>query len=207
MQETSSLIPGLGRSPGEEIGYPLSYSQISLVAQMVKNLPAMQETWVRLLGLEEPLEEGMQSTPVFLPGEFHGQRNMAGYSPWGCKESDMTKQLSTTQCSKDRQKKTYRFEEENKSTCKVIKKKKTSDFRRLMKTKNQEVVWVGNNPQDFWVDITWFIYPWWESLPFWHDYHIHKCHDLFSDISISKVRDNVVFAGQARHTGNVQGVV
>ena len=135
MQETSSLIPGLGRSPGEEIGYPLSYSQISLVAQMVKNLPAMQETWVRLLGLEEPLEESMQSTPVFLPGEFHGQRNMAGYSPWGCKESDMTKQLSTTQCSKDRQKKNYRFEEENKSTCKVIKKK---NFRLQKTHENQK---------------------------------------------------------------------
>jgi len=40
------LIPGSGRSPGEGIGYPLQYSWASLVAQMVKNLPAMQETWV-----------------------------------------------------------------------------------------------------------------------------------------------------------------
>ena len=39
-------IPGLGRSPGEEIGYPLQYSWASLVAQMVKNLPSMWETWV-----------------------------------------------------------------------------------------------------------------------------------------------------------------
>ena len=39
-------IPGLGRSPGEGIGYPLQYSWVSLVAQMVKNPPAMQETWV-----------------------------------------------------------------------------------------------------------------------------------------------------------------
>ena len=39
-------IPRLGRSPGEEIGYPLQYSWASLVAQLVKNLPAMQETWV-----------------------------------------------------------------------------------------------------------------------------------------------------------------
>ena len=39
-------IPGLGRSPGEEIGYPLQYSWVSLVAQLVKNLPAKQETWV-----------------------------------------------------------------------------------------------------------------------------------------------------------------
>ena len=41
-----SLIPGLGRSPGEGIGYPLQYSWASLVAQLVKNPPAMQETWV-----------------------------------------------------------------------------------------------------------------------------------------------------------------
>ena len=40
------LIPGLGRSPGEGIGYPLQYSWASLVAQLVKNLPAMWETWV-----------------------------------------------------------------------------------------------------------------------------------------------------------------
>ena len=48
-----------GRSPGESIGYPLQYSWASLVAQMVKNLPAMREIWVRLLGREDPLEEGM----------------------------------------------------------------------------------------------------------------------------------------------------
>ena len=51
-------IPGLGRSPGEEIGYPLQYSWASLVAQLVKDLPAMQKTWVRSLGWEEPLEKG-----------------------------------------------------------------------------------------------------------------------------------------------------
>ena len=44
------LIPGLGRSSGEGIGYPLQYSWASLVAQQVKNLPAMWETWVRYLG-------------------------------------------------------------------------------------------------------------------------------------------------------------
>ena len=52
------LIPGSGRCPGEGIGYPLQYSWISLVAQLVKNLPAMQETWVRSLGWEDPLEKG-----------------------------------------------------------------------------------------------------------------------------------------------------
>ena len=48
------LIPGLGRSPGEEIGYPFQYSWASLVAQMVKNPPAMPETWVRSLGWDDP---------------------------------------------------------------------------------------------------------------------------------------------------------
>jgi len=57
----------------------------SLVAQLVKNSPAMQETWVRSLGWEDPLEKERQPSPVFGPGEFHGL-----YSPWGCKESDMT---------------------------------------------------------------------------------------------------------------------
>ena len=52
------LIPELGRSPGEGIGYPLQYSWASLVAQLVKNLPAMWETWVRSLGWEDPLEKG-----------------------------------------------------------------------------------------------------------------------------------------------------
>ena len=51
-------IPGSGRSAGEEIGYPFQYSWTSLVAQLVKNLPAMQETWVRSLGWEDPLEKG-----------------------------------------------------------------------------------------------------------------------------------------------------
>ena len=54
-----SLIPGLGRSPREGIGYPLQYSWTSLVAQLVKNPPAMQETWVQSLDWEDPLEEGM----------------------------------------------------------------------------------------------------------------------------------------------------
>ena len=51
-------IPGSGRSTGEDIGYPFQSSWASLVAQLVKNLPAMQETWVRSLGWEDPLEKG-----------------------------------------------------------------------------------------------------------------------------------------------------
>ena len=51
-------IAELGRCPGEGIGYPLQYSWASLWAQLVKNLPAMQETWVQSLGWEDPLEKG-----------------------------------------------------------------------------------------------------------------------------------------------------
>ena len=53
-----SSIPGSGRSTGEGIGYPLQYSWASLVAQLVKNLPALWKTWVRSLGWEHPLEKG-----------------------------------------------------------------------------------------------------------------------------------------------------
>ena len=56
----------------------------------------MQETRVPSLGQEDPLEKGMPTTPVFLPGEFHGQRSLAGFSPRGCKESDMNEQLTQT---------------------------------------------------------------------------------------------------------------
>ena len=59
------------------------------MAQLVKNLPAMPETWVRPLSWEDPLEKGKATTPVFWPGEFHGL-----YSPLGRKESDMTERLS-----------------------------------------------------------------------------------------------------------------
>jgi len=61
---------------------------------MVKNLPAVWETqfspWVGKI----PWRKAWQLTPVFLPGEFHGQRSLVSYSPWGCKESDTTEQLS-----------------------------------------------------------------------------------------------------------------
>ena len=88
MQETMVWL-GLGRSTGERIGYPLQYSWASLVAQLVKNPPAMQETWVwswvgKILWRRERLP-----TPAFWPWKFHGL-----YSPWGCRESDMTEHLS-----------------------------------------------------------------------------------------------------------------
>ena len=63
------------------------------VAQMVENLPAMQEAQVQSLGREDPLEKEWQPTPVFLPGESHGQRSLVGYNLWGHKERRL-KQLS-----------------------------------------------------------------------------------------------------------------
>ena len=57
--------------------------RVSLVVQSVKSLPAMQETRVQSLGWEDPQERKWQPTPVFLPGEFHEQRSLAGYSSWG----------------------------------------------------------------------------------------------------------------------------
>ena len=93
-----SSIPGSGRSPGKGIGYPLQYSCASLVAQMVKNPPAVQETWVQSWIGKIPWRKTWQPTLVFLPGESHGQRSLAGYSPWGHKESEMTEQLSTALC-------------------------------------------------------------------------------------------------------------
>ena len=64
-------IPGSGRSPGEGIGYPLQYFCASLVVQLVKNLPAMQEMWVRSLGWEDPLEEMSAHSRI-----------LAGKVPW-----------------------------------------------------------------------------------------------------------------------------
>ena len=63
---------------------------------MVKNLPTVWETWVRILGWEDPLEKEMatHSNNSHLENP-HGQRSLADYSPWGCKESDMIQQLST----------------------------------------------------------------------------------------------------------------
>ena len=65
------------------------WAEPSLVVQMVKSLPVMQETWIQSLGQDDPLQKELLPTPVFLPGESHGQRRLTGYSPWGHKESDM----------------------------------------------------------------------------------------------------------------------
>ena len=62
----------------------------SLVAQTVKSLPAMGETWVRSLVWEDPLEKEMATHSSILAWRIHGQRSLVGYSPWGHKELKMT---------------------------------------------------------------------------------------------------------------------
>ena len=83
-QRTNKGVPGLAAT------YP---AMASLVAQMVKCLPAMRETWVRSLGWEEPLEKEMANHSSTLAGRFHGWRSMVGYSPSGCSESYTTERL------------------------------------------------------------------------------------------------------------------
>ena len=82
------MIPGLGRSAGEGIGYPLRYYWASLVAQLVKNMPAMPETWVPSLGQEDPLEEEMAIHSSILawkipwaeePGMLHSMGSQSNY--------------------------------------------------------------------------------------------------------------------------------
>ena len=74
------LVPWLGKSPGEGIGYPLQCSWASLVAQIVKNLLAIQETRVPWVG-KIPSRRAWQPILIFLPGESHEQRNLEGYGP------------------------------------------------------------------------------------------------------------------------------
>ena len=59
----------------------MNNSGASLLAQMVKNPPAMKETRVQSLGQEDSLKEEMATTTIFLPGEFHGQKSLVGYRP------------------------------------------------------------------------------------------------------------------------------
>ena len=77
-------IPGLGRSPGERIGYPLQYSWAPIVTQLVKNPPAMQETWVRSLGWEDALEKGKATH----------SRILAWRIPWTCIVHAVAKSLT-----------------------------------------------------------------------------------------------------------------
>ena len=87
------LIPGLGRSAGEGIGYPLQYSWASLVAQLVKNPPAMWETWVRSLGWEDPLEKEMATHSSTLAWKMPWMQECGGLQSMGSQESNTTEQL------------------------------------------------------------------------------------------------------------------
>ena len=78
MQDTPVRFLGQEDPLETQLGYPVQYSRASLVAQLVKNLPAIQETWVRSLGWEDPLEKGKATHSSVWPGGFHGL-----YSPWG----------------------------------------------------------------------------------------------------------------------------
>ena len=75
-----------------------------LVARMVKNLPAMQETWVQSLGREDTLEKGMATHSSILSWEFHAQMSLAGYSPRGHQELDITEQLTLSHLHMQRNK-------------------------------------------------------------------------------------------------------
>ena len=83
------MIPGSGRSDGEGIGYPLQYSWAALETQLVKNPPAMWETWVRPLGWEDPLEKGTATHSSVLAQRI----------PWSMRAQrvDTTEQLSLSQ--------------------------------------------------------------------------------------------------------------
>ena len=64
------------------------------MAQSVKSMPAMQETWIQSLVQEDTPEKKMTTYSRILLREFHGQRSLVGYSPWGHKELDTTEQLN-----------------------------------------------------------------------------------------------------------------
>ena len=65
-----------------------------VLAQILKNLPALQETWVRFLVQDDPLEKEIATHSIFLPGEIHGEQSLGSYSLWGCKELEKTKRLT-----------------------------------------------------------------------------------------------------------------
>ena len=83
-------MPGLGRSPGQGIGYPSQNSWASLVAQMVKNPLAKREMQDRLLGWEDPRRRAWKSTPVFLSAESPWTEEPGGQQSTGHRESDTT---------------------------------------------------------------------------------------------------------------------
>ena len=101
-----TMNPGLPQClqsfPGLSLSHSLSYFRASLVAQLVKKKKKKKKTrlqcrklWFNSWAGKIPWRRAWQPTPVFLPGESHGQRSLADYSPWGHKESDTAERLST----------------------------------------------------------------------------------------------------------------
>ena len=90
------MIPESGRSPGEGIGYPLQYSWAFLVAQTVKNLPALREVWVQSVGWEDPLEEGMATYSSILAWRIPRDRGAWWAAVHGVSKSQT--QLSDQAC-------------------------------------------------------------------------------------------------------------
>ena len=91
-----------GNRPQEDLCGSSSQGWLVCVYKLTLGFPhgstvesACRRSWVRSLGWEEPWRRKWQPTPVFLPGESHGQRSLEGYSLWGCTESDTTERLST----------------------------------------------------------------------------------------------------------------
>ena len=84
------MIPGSERSLEEGIGYALQYSWASVVAQMVKNPPAMLETCIQSLVWEDLLGKGMATHSSILAWRIPMDRGVRGYSPWGLKDLDIT---------------------------------------------------------------------------------------------------------------------
>ena len=95
-----NLTPGLGRSPGEGIGYPLQYSWASLVAPLVKNPPAMWEPWVPSLGWEDPLEKGTVTHPSVLSWSIPGTEEPRGLQCMGSQRVRHDRATSTCTTAK-----------------------------------------------------------------------------------------------------------
>ena len=134
----------------------------------LKSLPAMRETWVRSLGWEDPLEEGMATPPVFWPGESDGQRSLVGYSPWGRKESDISKQLNTAQRVKIKIKKKM-FWSDTKNWVDVCCTLNTKNWVNVYTVRFQSDLWNRLPPFSLTISVificgfTWMGASWWEK--------------------------------------------
>ena len=91
----ASILQRFQFHSGENLVKPNDQWGASLLAQTVNNPPAMQETRVQSLGQKDPLEKGTATHSSILPGETQGQRSLAGYSPWGRTELDMSEHRMT----------------------------------------------------------------------------------------------------------------